>query len=78
MTLFLGNDACIYFSEIDSMSMLIHFAHSFFSSSLLESSHGGSYVMHQGMTPLDQQYQYFGALNFPVTEEAEAWKEKAS
>ncbi|KAK4411006.1 Callose synthase 2 [Sesamum angolense] len=44
--------------------------------SLLDSSHGGSYGMHQGMTPLDQQYSYFGTLHFPVTEETEAWKEK--
>ncbi|KAL7158229.1 hypothetical protein ABFS83_02G128600 [Erythranthe nasuta] len=44
--------------------------------SLQESSHGGSYGMHQGMMPLDQQYQYFGTLHFPVTEETEAWKEK--
>ncbi|XP_011086981.1 callose synthase 1 [Sesamum indicum] len=44
--------------------------------SLLDSSHGGSYGMHQGMTPLDQQYSYFGMLHFPVTEETEAWKEK--
>ncbi|KAK6162846.1 hypothetical protein DH2020_002687 [Rehmannia glutinosa] len=44
--------------------------------SMLDSSHGGSYGMHQGMTPLDQQYQYFGTLHFPVTEETEAWKEK--
>ncbi|KAI3444935.1 hypothetical protein Pfo_001600 [Paulownia fortunei] len=44
--------------------------------SLLDSSHGGSYGMHQGMTPLDQQFQYFGTLHFPVTEETEAWKEK--
>ncbi|KAL6575472.1 Callose synthase 2 [Orobanche hederae] len=44
--------------------------------SLLESTHVGSYGMHQGMTPLDQQYQYFGTLHFPVTEETEAWKEK--
>ncbi|KAL9175691.1 hypothetical protein ABFS82_02G128300 [Erythranthe guttata] len=44
--------------------------------SLQESSHGGSYGMHQGMMPLDQQYQYFGTLHFPITEETEAWKEK--
>lgn len=44
--------------------------------SLLDSSHGGSYGMHQGMTPLEQQRQFFGTLNFPVTEETEAWKEK--
>lgn len=46
--------------------------------SLLESSHGGSYALNQGMASLDQQYQYFGTLNFPVTEETEAWKEKVS
>ncbi|CAK9177419.1 unnamed protein product [Ilex paraguariensis] len=44
--------------------------------SLLDSSHGGSYGMDEGMTPLDQQYQFFGALKFPVTEETDAWKEK--
>jgi callose synthase len=44
--------------------------------SLLDSSHGGSYAMHEGMTPLDQQYQFFGTLRFPITEETEAWKEK--
>ncbi|XP_073029043.1 callose synthase 1-like [Primulina eburnea] len=44
--------------------------------SLLESSHGGSYGMYQGMMPLDQQQQYFKTLRFPVTEDLEAWKEK--
>ncbi|PSS26439.1 Callose synthase [Actinidia chinensis var. chinensis] len=44
--------------------------------SLLESSHGGSYGMHGGMTPLEKQYQFFGALRFPITQETEAWKEK--
>ncbi|XP_022896502.1 callose synthase 1-like [Olea europaea var. sylvestris] len=44
--------------------------------SLLDSSHGGSYGMHQGMTPLDQQVQYFGTLKFPITEDTDAWKEK--
>ncbi|KAH6789679.1 callose synthase 1 [Perilla frutescens var. frutescens] len=44
--------------------------------SLLDSSHGGSYGIDQGMTPLDQQHQYFGTVNFPVTAETEAWKEK--
>lgn len=48
------------------------------SCSLLDSSHGGSYGMDHGMTPLDQQHQYFGTVNFPVTEETEAWKEKVS
>ncbi|GLT37045.1 hypothetical protein SLA2020_113830 [Shorea laevis] len=41
--------------------------------SLLDSSHGGK---HEGMTPLDQQYQFFGKLGFPLTTETEAWKEK--
>ncbi|MEI4889774.1 hypothetical protein, partial [Klebsiella pneumoniae] len=44
--------------------------------SLVDSSHGGSYGVHEGMKPLDQQYQFFGAIRFPVTEETEAWKEK--
>ncbi|KAK3036584.1 hypothetical protein RJ639_031201, partial [Escallonia herrerae] len=44
--------------------------------SLLESSHGGSYGMHEGMTPLEKQYRFFSALSFPVTEYTEAWKEK--
>ncbi|KAK3028535.1 hypothetical protein RJ639_037704 [Escallonia herrerae] len=44
--------------------------------SLLESSHGGSYGMHEGMTPLEKQYRFFSALSFPVTEDTEAWKEK--
>ncbi|CAL5428591.1 unnamed protein product [Camellia sinensis] len=45
-------------------------------SSLVDSIHGGS--GHEGMTPLDQQYQLFasdGAIRFPL-EETEAWKEK--
>lgn len=50
----------------------------FFYYSLLDSSHGGSYGMHQGMTPLDQQVQYFGTLKFPITEDTDAWKEKVS
>ncbi|KAF7152125.1 hypothetical protein RHSIM_Rhsim01G0033900 [Rhododendron simsii] len=47
--------------------------------SLLDSSHVGSYGMHEGMrlTPLDQQYRFFEKLNFPITEEIEAWKEKS-
>ncbi|OVA03160.1 Glycosyl transferase [Macleaya cordata] len=49
-------------------------------SSLLDSSHGGSYGRYEGMTtPLDQQYQLFassGAIMFPVAPETEAWKEK--
>ncbi|KAJ0037576.1 hypothetical protein Pint_24113 [Pistacia integerrima] len=44
--------------------------------SLLESSHGGSHEKREGMTPLNQQQQLFGQLNFPVTSETEAWKEK--
>ncbi|KAF7835954.1 callose synthase 1-like [Senna tora] len=44
--------------------------------SLLDSSHGGSYGKDDRMTPLDQQYQFFGSLNFPVTTDTEAWKEK--
>ncbi|KAI3681239.1 hypothetical protein L6452_36028 [Arctium lappa] len=44
--------------------------------SLLESSHGGSYGVHEGIIP-DKHYQkFFAALNFPVTEETEAWREK--
>ncbi|KAH7849658.1 hypothetical protein Vadar_021042 [Vaccinium darrowii] len=42
----------------------------------LDSTHGGS--GHEGMIPLDQQYQLFasaGAIRFPV-QESEAWKEK--
>lgn len=42
--------------------------------SLIDSSHGGSYGMHDGMIP-NAKYQLFGTLNFPVTE-TEAWKEK--
>lgn len=42
--------------------------------SLLDSTHGGSYGMHDGMIP-NAKYQLFGTLNFPVTE-TEAWKEK--
>lgn len=34
--------------------------------------------MHEGMIPLDQQYQFFGTLKFPITKETEAWKEKVS
>ncbi|KAG6393247.1 hypothetical protein SASPL_147483 [Salvia splendens] len=44
--------------------------------SMLDSSHGNSYGMDQGMTPLDQQHQYFGSVNFPIIKETEAWKEK--
>ncbi|GAA0146605.1 hypothetical protein LIER_06520 [Lithospermum erythrorhizon] len=45
-------------------------------SNMVDSIHGGS--GHEGMTPLDQQYQLFasaGAIQFP-TPESEAWKEK--
>lgn len=44
--------------------------------SLLDSSHGGSYGVNEGMKPLNQQYQFFGALRFPVTDGTEAWIEK--
>ncbi|XP_030967643.1 callose synthase 2-like [Quercus lobata] len=45
--------------------------------SLVESSHGGGYHgKDEGMKPLDQQYQFFGELGFPVKRETEAWKEK--
>lgn len=46
--------------------------------SLLDSIHGSS--GHEGMIPLDQQYQLFasaGAIIFP-TPESEAWKEKVN
>lgn len=52
--------------------------HIFFSNSLLDSSHGASHVTNEGMTPLDQQYQFFGDLRFPVEEDIEAWTEKVS
>lgn len=44
--------------------------------SMLESTHGGSYGVDKGMTPLDQQYKFFGALQFPMTSKTDAWKEK--
>ncbi|KAK4419494.1 Callose synthase 3 [Sesamum alatum] len=47
-----------------------------FLNSLLDSIHGGS--GHEGMVPLEQQYQLFasaGAIKFPAPE-SEAWKEK--
>lgn len=44
--------------------------------SLVDSTHGGAYGVNEVMKPLDQQYQFFGAIRFPVTEETEAWKEK--
>ncbi|KAK7323905.1 hypothetical protein VNO77_27407 [Canavalia gladiata] len=43
---------------------------------LLDSSHGGSYGKDERLTPLDQQYQFFGKLQFPVQTEIEAWTEK--
>ncbi|KAK4253647.1 hypothetical protein QN277_010295 [Acacia crassicarpa] len=43
---------------------------------LQESSHGGSYGKDEKLTPIDQQHQFFGSLNFPVTTDSEAWKEK--
>ena len=46
---------------------------------MVESSHGGGYHgKDEGMKPLDQQYQFFGELGFPVKRETEAWKEKVS
>ncbi|XP_047315043.1 callose synthase 2 [Impatiens glandulifera] len=42
---------------------------------LQESTHG-TYGGQVGMTPLDKQYKFFDHLNFPVTEETDAWKEK--
>ncbi|GAB4828141.1 Callose synthase 2 [Ancistrocladus abbreviatus] len=46
-------------------------------SSLLDSSHGGGlYGTYEGMVPLDRTKQLFGALNFPVMPETDAWKEK--
>lgn len=53
--------------------MLLNF---FVIPSLVESSHGGSYPGDEGMKPLSEQRQFFGKLNFPVTEETEAWMEK--
>ncbi|XP_020093591.1 callose synthase 3-like isoform X1 [Ananas comosus] len=47
-------------------------------SSLLDSSHGGSYGRYEGMKPLDEQYQLFasaGAIKFPVPV-TDAWIEK--
>lgn len=49
----------------------------FWSNSLVDSIHGG--YGHEGITPLEQQYQLFasvGAIKFPITPETEAWKEK--
>ena len=46
---------------------------------MAESSHGAYYGKdEEGMKPLDQQYQFFGELGFPVKQETEAWKEKVS
>ena len=49
-----------------------------FTCSLQESSHGNSYGKDEKLTPIDQQHQFFGSLNFPVTTDSEAWKEKVS
>lgn len=49
-----------------------------FFQSLLESTHNGSYVKYDVMTPLNQQHKYFSQLRFPVYSQTEAWKEKAS
>ncbi|KAI9104233.1 hypothetical protein K1719_023069 [Acacia pycnantha] len=49
---------------------------SFSNISLQESSHGDSYEKDEKLTPIDQQHQFFGSLNFPVTTDSEAWKEK--
>lgn len=49
-----------------------------FINSLLDSIHGAS--GHEGMVPLEQQYQLFaqaGAIKFPIPE-TEAWKEKVN
>ncbi|KAD3069004.1 hypothetical protein E3N88_36884 [Mikania micrantha] len=46
-------------------------------SSMLESSHGGSYGVHEAIEPQNKHYhKAFADLNFPVTVETEAWKEK--
>jgi len=49
-----------------------------FSCSLLDSSHGGSYGKDERFTPLDQQYTFFGKLQFPVETDIGAWIEKVS
>jgi len=46
--------------------------------SLQDSSHGGALGKDERMTPLDQQYQFLGRLQFPVTTDTEAWSEKVS
>lgn len=66
----------IFLLRFDFMSIIL--LSSSFSGSLQDSSHGASYRTDEGMTPLDQQPKLFGALNFPVTSETEAWKEKVS
>ncbi|CAN8247661.1 unnamed protein product [Cochlearia groenlandica] len=43
---------------------------------LLESTHNGSYVKYDVMTPLHHQRKYFSQLRFPVYSQTEAWKEK--
>ncbi|KAK7401550.1 hypothetical protein VNO78_13118 [Psophocarpus tetragonolobus] len=43
---------------------------------LLDSSHGGSYGKDERFTPLDQQYTFFGKLQFPVKTDIDAWTEK--
>jgi len=45
---------------------------------MLESTHNGTYVKYDVMTPLHQQRKYFSQLRFPVYSQTEAWKEKAS
>ncbi|XP_076911186.1 callose synthase 2-like [Bidens hawaiensis] len=43
-------------------------------SSLMESTHGGAYGNDEA--PLDKRYKFFAVLNFPVTRDEEAWREK--
>ncbi|KAK9056069.1 hypothetical protein SSX86_027156 [Deinandra increscens subsp. villosa] len=46
-------------------------------SSMLESSHGGSYGVHEVVAPQNKHYhRAFADLNFPVTIETEVWKKK--
>jgi callose synthase len=45
---------------------------------LQDSSHGGALGKDERMMPLDQQYQFLGRLQFPVTTDTEAWQEKVS
>lgn len=59
---------------VNIMLLFLHF--SYLECSLLDSIHGGS--GHEGMIPLEQQYQLFaslGAIKFPCPS-SEAWKEK--